>query len=132
MGGERAPHALACSSLNPVLPRVIGPMARAASVSRKAVNFVAGRDGVAIATGSLVIHERVALLAVASTLPAGRGLGAQGLLLAARLAAARRRGCDIAMMVASPGSTSQRNAERSGFRVAYTRTRWRLASRCAG
>jgi len=111
----------------PEAARVIRSIAHAASMNRMVVNFMVERDGVAIATGSLVIHERVALLAGASTIPAGRGLGAQGLLLAARLAAARRRGCDIAMMVASPGSTSQRNAERSGFRVAYTRTKWRLA-----
>lgn len=31
------------------------------------------------------------------------------------------------MLVAEPGSNSQRNAERNGFRVAYTRTKWRLA-----
>jgi hypothetical protein len=30
------------------------------------------------------------------------------------------------MIVAAPGSDSQRNAERAGFRIAYTRTKWRL------
>ena len=30
------------------------------------------------------------------------------------------------MIVAQPGSGSQRNAERNGFRIAYTRTKWRL------
>jgi hypothetical protein len=69
----------------------------------------------------------VALLAGASTVPSGRGLGAHGLLLSARLQEARRRGCDAAMMVTTPGSTSQRNAERRGFRVAYTRTKWQAA-----
>jgi hypothetical protein len=28
------------------------------------------------------------------------------------------------MMGALPGSPSQRNAERHGFRIAYTRTKW--------
>jgi hypothetical protein len=32
----------------------------------------------------------------------------------------------IAMMAAAPGSASQRNAERHGFRIAYTRTKWHL------
>jgi hypothetical protein len=32
----------------------------------------------------------------------------------------------IAMMGALPGSGSQRNAERHGFRIAYTRVKWRL------
>ncbi len=113
----------------PEVAHLITSIARAASLNPLAVNFVTERDGVAIATGSLVIHGRVALLAGASTIPSARGLGAQGMLLAARLSAARRRGCDLAMMVASPGSTSQRNAERRGFRVAYTRTKWRLARR---
>jgi hypothetical protein len=30
------------------------------------------------------------------------------------------------MMVALPGSGSQRNAERQGFRTVYTRTKWQL------
>lgn len=30
------------------------------------------------------------------------------------------------MMGAQPGSASQRNAERQGFRVAYTRVKWGL------
>jgi hypothetical protein len=30
------------------------------------------------------------------------------------------------MMGSLPGSGSQRNAERHGFRIAYTRTKWRL------
>jgi len=29
-------------------------------------------------------------------------------------------------MGALPGSPSQRNAERQGFRIAYTRNKWRL------
>jgi len=30
------------------------------------------------------------------------------------------------MMVAEAGSHSQRNAERQGFHIAYTSTKWRL------
>jgi hypothetical protein len=37
-------------------------------------------------------------------------------------------GCDLAMMAAEAGSNSQRNAERKGFRIAYTRTKWRLSN----
>ncbi len=72
------------------------------------------------------IHEGVALLAGASTVPEARRRGAQLALLDARLAYAAERGCDIAMMCAQPGSASQRNAERQGFRIAYTRIKWRL------
>lgn len=88
--------------------------------------FIAERDGQPIATAALFMHEGTALLAGASTVPAGRRQGAQNALLDARLRRAAANGCDLAMMVAAPGSSSQRNAERQGFRIAYTRTKWQL------
>lgn len=88
--------------------------------------FFAERGGYPIATAALFMHDRTALLAGASTIPGGRRQGAQNALLAARLRHAAAHGCDLAMMVASPGSSSQRNAERQGFRIAYTRTKWQL------
>jgi len=94
---------------------------------RCAVPFFAEIDGTPVATGSLNIHDGVALFAGASTAPEYRRRGAQNALLAARLRLAVERGCDLAMMVALPGSGSQKNAERAGFRIAYTRTKWRLA-----
>jgi hypothetical protein len=90
-------------------------------------SFLAELDGQPVATGAMSICEGVALLAGASTVPEGRRQGAQLALLASRLRFAAERGCDIAMMCAQPGSTSQRNAERHGFRIAYTRIKWRLA-----
>jgi GNAT superfamily N-acetyltransferase len=86
--------------------------------------FVAELDGGVVATGGLAIHDDVALLAGASTIPAFRGRGAQGALLSARLEYARSAGCTVAMLAAAPGSTSQINAERKGFRIAYTRLKW--------
>ncbi|MCM2315998.1 MAG: hypothetical protein NDJ92_12710 [Thermoanaerobaculia bacterium] len=94
---------------------------------RCTVPFVAEIDGMSVATGSLNLHDGVALFAGASTVPEHRRRGAQNALLAARLRLAAERGCDLAMMVALPGSGSQKNAERAGFRIAYTRTKWRLA-----
>jgi hypothetical protein len=88
--------------------------------------FFAERDGEPIATAALFMHEGTALLAGASTIPAGRRQGAQHALLETRLHIAASNGCDVAMMVAAPGSASQRNAERQGFRIAYTRTKWKL------
>ena len=89
--------------------------------------FLARRDGAPVATGSLVVCNDVALLAGASTVPEARGRGAQRALLGARLRFASSLGCTIAMMCAAPGSSSQRNAERSGFRIAYTRIKWHKA-----
>ena len=89
-------------------------------------HFLVEREGQAIASGSLGLAGDVALFAGASTVASARGQGAQASFLAARLDEAQRRGCAVAMMTANVGSTSQRNAERRGFRVAYTRTKWRL------
>ena len=89
------------------------------------LSLLAEIEGQPIAAGALSIHEGVALLAGASTIPEARKQGAQLALLDARLRHAAERGCDIAMMGALPGSASQRNAERHGFRIAYTRTKWR-------
>lgn len=90
------------------------------------LSFLAELDGRPVASGALSVHEGVALLAGASTVPEARRRGAQLALLDARLAYAAGRGCDLAMMGAQPGSASQRNAERQGFRIAYTRVKWRL------
>jgi hypothetical protein len=104
---------------------VIRRLAEVAAANDAMTHFLVERDGEPIATASLGVHGDIALFAGASTVPSGRGQGAQNLLLSARIAEARRRGCTLALMIADPGSTSQRNAERSGFRIAYTRSKWR-------
>ncbi len=91
-----------------------------------AVAMQAEIDGVPVATGVVYIIDGVAILAGASTIPTARKRGAQSALLAARLEYAANQGCDLAMMCALPGSASQRNAQRNGFQVAYTRTKWKL------
>jgi GNAT superfamily N-acetyltransferase len=88
--------------------------------------FLAEADGQPGAAGVLSIHEGVALFAGASTVPELRRRGLQTALLNERMRHAFDQGCDLAMMVALPGSDSQRNAERKGFQVAYTRTKWQL------
>ncbi|MBI1762217.1 MAG: hypothetical protein HYR56_12360 [Acidobacteria bacterium] len=95
------------------------------------VSFIAELAGQPIATGALCLCDGVALLAGASTIPSGRKQGAQLALLEARLRFAAEQGCDLAMMCAAPGSSSQRNAERQGFRIAYTRIKWQLPQAAA-
>jgi hypothetical protein len=92
--------------------------------SRGTHPFLAELDGRPIGSASLILGEGMALLAGASTVPAGRRQGAQGALLEARLRFAAEQGCAFATMGAAPGSGSQRNAERQGFRIAYTRIKW--------
>jgi GNAT superfamily N-acetyltransferase len=91
----------------------------------KSPSFLAEANGKPIATGALIIADDVALLAGASTVPSARRQGAQLALLEERLRYAAAKGCTVAMMAANPGSGSQRNAERHGFRIAYTRIKWR-------
>ena len=98
--------------LNQVMAQVPGPL------------FLAELDGRPIATGAMTIAGDIALLAGASTIPAARRQGAQLALLEERLRYAAEHGCTVGMMVTLPGSGSQRNAERHGFRVGYTRTKW--------
>ncbi len=93
---------------------------------RDSVSFVAELDSEPIGTGVLCLGGGVALLGGACTVPEARKQGAQSALLASRLRYARDEGCDVAMVCTQPGSASQRNAERNGFEVAYTRIKWGL------
>jgi len=90
------------------------------------VCFLAEADGHPGAAGVLCIHDGVALLGGSSTVPEMRRRGMQSALLEARMRYAFEIGCNLAMMVAWPGTDSQRNAERKGFQIAYTRTKWKL------
>lgn len=83
--------------------------------------YLAWIDGEAAGAGTLSIHDRLAELFGASTRPPFRNRGVQTALLASRLAEAQRLGCDLAVVHTEPGSGSQRNVERMGFRLAYTK-----------
>ncbi len=98
----------------------------------RSISFLAELESDPIGTGALTIAGDVALLAGASTVPPARRQGVQLALLEDRLRYAAKRGCTVAMMVALPGSGSQRNAERHGFRIAYTRTKWQLSQSSNG
>jgi GNAT superfamily N-acetyltransferase len=90
------------------------------------VCFIGEVDGRAGAAGVLSIHGGVALFGGSATVPEMRHRGLQSALLRERMHYAHEHGCDLAMMVAQPGTASQRNAERRGFRIAYTRIKWEL------
>jgi GNAT superfamily N-acetyltransferase len=97
------------------------------SARRQSVCFLAEFDGKPGAAGILCLHEGVALFGGAATIPEMRRRGLQSALLRERMRYAFDHGCDLASMAAEAGSNSQRNAERNGFRIAYTRTKWQLA-----
>lgn len=113
---------------HPELRDFVLQMGRLAAVRDHTVSFLAELDGIAGAAGSLCMHQGVALFGGATTVPELRRRGLQTALLTERMRYAHRHGCDLAMMVTEAGSASQRNAERSGFAIAYTRLKWRLGA----
>jgi hypothetical protein len=86
--------------------------------------YLARVDGKIAGGGTLTLHDGVAGLFGASTLPIARRRGVQTALLQKRLARAAQAGSDLAVSLAQPGSTSQRNIVRQGFRVLYTRVKF--------
>jgi GNAT superfamily N-acetyltransferase len=88
-----------------------------------AIVFVAFLEGTPVAAGAgLIIPEyRLVALFGAGTLHDHRGRGIQTALLNARLKLAAEAGCELAVVVTQGGSASQRNCERLGFRVAYSK-----------
>lgn len=81
----------------------------------------AALDGRMAGGASLYLHDNVAMLCGAATLPSCRRRGVQSALLHARLAQARAAGCDLAVVTTQPGSKSQENVQRAGFELAYSR-----------
>lgn len=96
-------------------------LARAIALRTDALHFTGYVGDEPAGTGMLYMADGVAMFNGDSTLPAWRGRGVQTALLAHRLEYARGAGCDLGVIEASPGGISERNQQRAGFAVAYTR-----------
>jgi len=114
------------TSENPELSDFLLAFSSIAAGRDHTISFLAELDGVPGAAASLSIYEGVAVFSGAATVPEMRRRGLQSALLSERLRYGLEIGCDLAMMVTLPGSDSQRNAERNGFQIAYTRMKWQL------
>lgn len=110
---------------NPELREILPELMRVITETRGVRTYLVWSEGEPIAAAALNVRGPVALMAGAATIPSARGRGAQRALLNERLRIAAELGCEFASMGAQSGSGSQRNAERAGFRIAYTRTKWR-------
>ena len=97
--------------------RVLTPNFYAAS----AHCYFAWQGDLPISTGGMYLHKGVIELGGTSTLVAHRQQGAQSALIQRRLTDAYELGCDLAVVLTTPGSASQRNMQRRGFQLAYTR-----------
>lgn len=92
------------------------------AIARPCVSgFIAWVDGKPAGSAAMCMRDGVATFFSTSTHPAYRRRGVQAALIRARLAHAAQAGCDIAIVTTSPGSDSQRNVQRYGFDVSYTR-----------
>lgn len=83
--------------------------------------YLASIEGRIGAGGALLIRDGLATLCADGTITEFRRRGLQSELILARLNEAAARGCDLATASTLPGSQSQRNYERAGFQVAYTK-----------
>jgi len=96
-------------------------LARAIALRSDVLHFIGCVGDEPAGTGMLFMRDGLAMFNGDSTLPAWRGRGVQTALLAHRIRYAREAGCDLGVIEASPGSISERNQQRAGFAVAYTR-----------
>jgi hypothetical protein len=78
-------------------------------------------NGASAGGAALAIRHGLATLFADSTIAQFRCHGLHRELIAARLNEAMAQGCDTATASTLPGSVSQRNYERAGFEVVYTR-----------
>jgi GNAT superfamily N-acetyltransferase len=83
--------------------------------------FLALVDGEPAGGGAMAIRGGLVSFFSTATLPKFRGKGVQKAFIQVRLAEAQIMGCDLATVMTAPGNNSQRNLERQGFRVAYTK-----------
>lgn len=87
-----------------------------------AICYLASTDtGQAAAGAAYAAHHGLAVLFADGTTAEHRRAGLHRELIAARLNEAIATGCDLATASTLPGSGSQRNYERMGFQVVYTR-----------
>ncbi len=90
--------------------------------------YLAEMEGRIAGGGFMAVSDGVALLGATSVLPEFRKMGIHAALLRERLGDATALGCDIVMSSASPGSPSQRNLERHGLSVMYTKALMQVPS----
>lgn len=83
--------------------------------------YLAFDGGEAAGGAALVVGDSLATLFADSAIARFRRRGLHRELIAARLAEAAARGCDMAAACTQPGSPSQRNYERFGFRIIYSK-----------
>lgn len=86
--------------------------------------YLARIDGQAAAIGLLHVNSGVGSMATGITHADFRNRGCQTALLWRRLADAAQKGCHMMVSQCQPGSSSQNNQLRAGFKIAGTKVWW--------
>lgn len=107
----------------PVTPEILSVM-KMFALGKGTECYLARIAGRVVGGATLALRDKTAGLFGASTLPEFRKKGVQTAMLHTRLQRAAESGCDLAVSLARPGSISQRNITRQGFRTLYTRVKF--------
>jgi GNAT superfamily N-acetyltransferase len=106
-------------------PEILRVLAEIATLRQDTRLYFATVDNEIAGTAALAVldtpHGSVAHLYSDSTLPKYRGKGIHAALIQARLSDAKQLGLDFVTTITRVGGGSARNAERAGFRLAYTK-----------
>lgn len=86
--------------------------------------YVASIEETAVGIAALHIKGSIGTLAIAATLPNYRNKGVHTKLLQRRMTDAKDAGCKLIVGQAACDSVSQRNMEKVGMRIAYTKSIW--------
>ena len=97
-----------------IIGKILFGMPHATPLFAEMDNEIAGGCG-------LSIRKNLASCFGDSTLPVFRGNGVHTAMICARIAEAIKSGCDLMTAGTQPGSQSQRNYQRLGFTVAYSK-----------
>lgn len=82
--------------------------------------------GATVGGGQLFFANGIARLYGDGVRPEHQRRGIQAALIAERLVEAQRRGCDLTCSLTLPDHSAQRNMERAGFKIAYTRPNYTM------
>lgn len=86
--------------------------------------YLARLAGYPAAHMAMRVHGGAAVMMSAETSPQFRRRGCQSALLRRAINDAAEAGCSLVTCAVYPGTISQRNVERAGLRVAYTKALW--------
>ncbi|GGB34118.1 GNAT family N-acetyltransferase [Virgibacillus dakarensis] len=86
--------------------------------------YLASYEGEPAGIGVLFEYDGIGTLAASATIPELRNRGVHSALILKRLQQAKQHNCNLIVGQATYGSVSQKNMERAGMRIAYTKSIW--------